>query len=79
MDFINDKLAAESYINEFNKINGLNYCILRYGTLYGPWFDKTNGLHNLIENALKKNKIVYSGSPETRRLYTCHRCSSCFT
>ncbi len=63
------KLAAESYISEFNKIKGLNYCILRYGTLYGPRSDKTNGLHSLIENALKKNKIEYSGSPESVRDY----------
>lgn len=63
------KLAAESYINEFNKIEGLNYCILRYGTLYGPRSDRTNGLHSLIENALRKNKIEYSGSSESVRDY----------
>ena len=63
------KLAAESYINEFSKIRGLNFCILRYGTLYGPRSDNTNGLHSLIQNALKKNKIEYSGDPSSVRDY----------
>ena len=30
------KQASEAYIEEYNRIYGLNYTILRYGSLYGP-------------------------------------------
>jgi len=63
------KLSSEVYLKEFNRIKGLKYCILRYGTLYGPRSDITNGLHALILNALKKNKILYSGNAESMRDY----------
>tara|TARA_B100001248_G_C27396050_1_gene465622 strand:+ start:1476 stop:2372 length:897 start_codon:yes stop_codon:yes gene_type:complete len=63
------KLASEVYLREFNKIHGLKYCILRYGTLYGPRSDISNGLHSLIKESLKKKKIIYSGNPNSMRDY----------
>ena len=63
------KLASEVYLREFNKIHGLKYCILRYGTLYGPRSDISNGLHALIKESLKKKKIIYSGNPNSMRDY----------
>ena len=63
------KLASEVYLREFNKIHRLKYCILRYGTLYGPRSDISNGLHALIKESLKKKKIIYSGNPNSMRDY----------
>jgi len=63
------KLSAESFVKEYFKIKKLKYCILRYGTLYGPRSDINNGLYKIITNALKKNKIIYSGSKESIRDY----------
>ena len=63
------KLAAESYVKEFFKLKGLNYSILRFGTLYGPRSDLNNGLHSLIKESLKNKKIIYSGNPDSMRDY----------
>ncbi len=63
------KLSAETYLKEYNRILGLRYCILRYGTLYGPRSDLTNGLHSIIKKSLEKKKIIYSGSPDSMRDY----------
>ena len=52
------KLAAESYIGEYYKKYGLNYSVLRYGTIYGPRSDKNNGLHQIVKSAIEKNKII---------------------
>ena len=63
------KVAAESFIKEFFKIRGLKYSILRYGTLYGPRSNESNGLHNIIKKAIKNKKIVYSGNKNSVRSY----------
>ena len=38
------KKAAEDYVEEYNKLYGLNYTILRFGSLYGPRSDNTLSL-----------------------------------
>jgi len=63
------KLSAESYVKEFFKIHNLKYCILRYGTLYGPRSESTNGLHSIIKDMIKNKKITYSGDKESMRDY----------
>lgn len=63
------KLACESYIKEFYKAYGLNYTILRYGSVYGPRSDKRNGLFRILENAIYKKKLIYDGSPDAVREY----------
>jgi len=63
------KKAAENYIEEYKKKFNLNYTILRYGSLYGPRSDKTNGLTRIVYESIKLKKVVYKGSPETMREY----------
>lgn len=63
------KLACESYIKEFNRVYGLNYTILRYGSIYGPRSDNRNGLFRILENAIYKKKLIYDGSPDAVREY----------
>ena len=63
------KQAAESYIEEFQNVYNLDYTILRYGSLYGPRADSTNGLFRIVSNALETGVVRYNGSPEAFREY----------
>ena len=38
------KRSAEDYIEEFCKLNKLNFTILRFGSIYGKDVDKNNGI-----------------------------------
>ncbi len=63
------KQACESYIEEYRRSRGLGYTILRYGSLYGPRSDATNGVYRLLESAMQHGKIDYAGSPDDLREY----------
>lgn len=63
------KQACELYIEMFNNNYGLEYSILRYGSLYGPRADKNNAIFRFVAQALKENKINYYGSSEALREY----------
>ena len=63
------KQASEAYVEEYQKIFDLDYTILRYGSLYGPRADKTNGLYRIIESALKNGVVKYQGDIESMREY----------
>ena len=63
------KQASEAYIEEYQKIYGLNYTILRYGSLYGPRADETNGLYRVVKSALKNSAVHYKGSIDAMREY----------
>ena len=53
------KKAAEDYIEEYNKRYGLSFTILRYGSLYGPRTDKSNGVFKIIDDATKSQQLKY--------------------
>jgi len=63
------KLACEKVIKEFCKKNKIKYVILRFGSLYGPGSDDNNGIHKILQNALSKKKLIFSGSNLTEREY----------
>jgi UDP-glucose 4-epimerase len=63
------KQAAEHYVEEYKRIYGLDYTILRYGSLYGPRSDETNGIFQIVRRALESGKVSYEGSPEAIREY----------
>ena len=63
------KRAAEDYICEFNKIFGLPFTILRFGSLYGPRADQNNGIKKLISSAKNKKKVIYRGNKLAIRRY----------
>jgi len=63
------KQASESFIKEFNNKYGLNYTILRYGSLYGPRASEDNGLFRIIKNAIKTGRLSYQGDKESVREY----------
>jgi UDP-glucose 4-epimerase len=63
------KASCEDLIEEYQRRFGVNYTILRYGSLYGPRSDSTNGLHRIVSEALSTGNIRYSGSSDTLREY----------
>lgn len=63
------KQACENYIEEFNRIYNLDYTILRYGSLYGPRADDSNGVYRLLKNAMSSGKVRHNGGPQDKREY----------
>ncbi|MFC4313388.1 NAD-dependent epimerase/dehydratase family protein [Steroidobacter flavus] len=63
------KQAAEHYVEEYQRAYGLDYTILRYGSLYGPRADESNGLLRIVSRALESGVLKYEGSPDALREY----------
>ena len=63
------KQASEGYVEEYQKIFGLDYTILRYGSLYGSRADETNGVYRIVQSALKNGFVSYEGDPDAMREY----------
>lgn len=63
------KQAAEHYVEEYQRTFGLDYTILRYGSLYGPRADESNGLFRIVKNALDTGVVSYVGSVDALREY----------
>ncbi len=63
------KQAAEQYVEEYQRVYGLDYTILRYGSLYGPRAGHSNGLFRIVANALQTGVVRYEGSPDALREY----------
>ena len=63
------KQAAELYIEEYKKKYGLDFTILRYGTLYGPRADQKNSIRRYLSQGLKEGKVRFPGTGEEIREY----------
>jgi len=63
------KQASELYIEEYQRKHGLEFTILRYGTLYGPRADLRNSVHRYIHMALANGKISVGCSGDEIREY----------
>jgi UDP-glucose 4-epimerase len=63
------KQAVESIIEAYSEQYGMEYTILRYGSLYGPRAQDWNGLKSFIVQAVRDRRIVYPGNGEERREY----------
>lgn len=63
------KQAAEQYVEEYQRSYGLDFTVLRYGSLYGPRSDHHNGLWRIVNRALESGKVSYEGSVEAMREY----------
>ncbi|WP_445678484.1 NAD-dependent epimerase/dehydratase family protein [Radicibacter daui] len=61
------KRTSEEYIQEFNSTHGLDYVIVRYGSLYGGDSNDSNGMHRLITSALHEGRLRYDGNPTDSR------------
>ncbi len=63
------KKASERLIEEYAQRFGLNYTIIRYGSVYGPRSDNQNRIYRMIKQAIEDGKITYRGSGEEVREY----------
>lgn len=63
------KQAAETYIEEMHRKCGLDFTILRYGTLYGPRADERNSIYRYLREALEDGCVSCSGNGEEMREY----------
>ncbi len=63
------KQACESYIEEYARTFGLRYTVIRYGSLYGPRADASNGVYRLLRTAMTEGRLAYSGAPDDLREY----------
>lgn len=63
------KQACEHLIHDYHERFGLDFTVLRFGSLYGPRADRSNGLYRLLRQALGNRRIDYSGTGEEVREY----------
>ena len=63
------KQSAEKFIETYHERYGMNYTILRYGSLYGQRAEHNNGIHRILKQALEEKEITYQGSPKAVREY----------
>jgi len=63
------KQAVELLIEAYHERFGLEYTILRYGSLYGPRAQEWNGLKRYVTQAVREGRIDYPGTGEERREY----------
>jgi len=63
------KQAAELLIENYSKDFGLEYTILRYGSLYGPRANKFNFINNIVNQAILEKKITREGDGGELRDY----------
>ena len=61
------KQSSEQLVETYAREFGLNYVILRYGSLYGPRADQRNSIHRILNQALTEKKIVYGGDGSEKR------------
>lgn len=63
------KQACEAYLEEFHRKYNLDYTVLRYGSLYGPRTDETNGVYRLLKNYMSNDEITHDGKGSDKREY----------
>jgi UDP-glucose 4-epimerase len=63
------KCACELYIETYQSQYGLDYTILRYGTLYGTRANQRNSIYRFLVQAMTAGKISYPGDGNEVREY----------
>ena len=63
------KCACEMYIETYQEQYGLDYTILRYGTVYGTRADLRNSIYRYLTQAMTEKKITYLGDGSEIREY----------
>jgi len=63
------KQACELIIEDYQKVYGLDFTIMRYGSLYGPRADERNWVYAMLKQAATEGKIVREGDGEEAREY----------
>ncbi len=55
------KQASEIFIENYHKLYGLSYTVMRYGSLYGKRANNFNFVNNAIHSAIIQKKIIRKG------------------
>ncbi|MFC1807521.1 NAD-dependent epimerase/dehydratase family protein [Candidatus Omnitrophota bacterium] len=63
------KQACELIIEDFHKAYGLNFTIMRYGSLYGPRAAEKNWVYHMLKQAVVSGRITRKGDGEEVREY----------
>ena len=63
------KQACELLIDNYRQEYGLDFTVLRYGSLYGKRANHFNFIHNSIKQALTEGKITRKGNGTEKRAY----------
>ena len=63
------KQACELYVEEYQREYGLEYTILRFGTLFGRRASDSNSVHRYLHQALEQRHIVAYGTGDELREY----------
>ena len=63
------KQSVETLIDVFHENKGLNFTILRYGSLYGPRSQPWNGVKKLVKEMIDNKKILFNGTGKEKREY----------
>ena len=63
------KLTSEKLIEEYSTQYGLNYTIIRYGSVYSEREFENNSIYNLIKEGILNGKIEHKGNGEEIREY----------
>lgn len=63
------KQSAEAYIEEFQRMYGLPFTIMRYGTVYGPRADDFNSVKAYLKQAMFERNISVNGNGDEMREY----------
>ena len=61
------KWTSERIIEQYSKIYGLSYTILRYGSVYGVGSSQSNRIYRFVEEAKRTGKINFGGSGDEVR------------
>ena len=63
------KRCSEKIIEQYHEEFGVEYTILRYGSVYGERADDSNRIHRLLKQALVERRIVFPGDGSEEREY----------
>lgn len=63
------KLTSELLIERYHEKFGINYNILRFGSLYGSVGNKFNSIHKIIKDSIFRKKIIISAKGNEIRNY----------
>jgi UDP-glucose 4-epimerase len=63
------KQSCELMIEEYQRLYGLDYTIVRYGSLYGRRADKRNSVRRYLTQALTERKLTTTSGKDDQREY----------
>jgi UDP-glucose 4-epimerase len=63
------KQSAELFVEDYGRQFGIDFVILRFGSIYGPGSGPGNGLFRIVRAALADGQLSYPGSAEAVREY----------